>query len=220
MAGGKRYFNRTEFIELSSDEFEAFHAELGYEIGKTQIREIYPKMIERGIFIAVNFDFKKFGIELSDHEWFLKRIEFVGKRVKKAYEDKFCLEWLSMNMIFIEVILKRYLLAVGYYSGTNKLNDRETFGQLVDLCRVNGLPNDILKKLKTMNKLRNSYVHGFLDKNFEYEHAFNFRPVFKDVIDQLYELLDGKAEIIENMVQFDDVMAAGGIQGILVVKER
>lgn len=219
MAGGKRYFNRAEFIELTSDEYEALHIELGKVMGKTQIREMYPAWLERGIYIAVNFDIKKFGIEPSDHEWFLNRIGFVGKRVKKAYEDKFCLEWLSMNMIFIEVILKRYLLAVGYYSGMNKINDRATFGQLVDLCRVNGLPKDILNKLKKINKLRNSYVHGFLDKNFEYEHAFNFRPVFKDVIDELYELLDGKAEIIENMEQFDNVMTADGIQGILVVRK-
>ena len=107
---------------------------------------------------------------------FFERMESLRGRAIAAFDNKCYIEYLSLVLLHIEVLLRIYLAGRGQAAGLNIYSDRIFFGDLIRRCADAGMDKEMVDELYFINGWRVDYVHSYLKKSFDYSALVSHRP--------------------------------------------
>lgn len=92
----------------------------------------------------------------------IENLSIIVERAKKAFENQFYIEFISLKIQYLEYYLKIYWVTK---NPDNKILDETTikhFGTLINECEIYGFEPVLINKIKDFNSARVKAIHKFL----------------------------------------------------------
>lgn len=101
-------------------------------------------------------------IGIVDANKALENLSIIVERAKKAFENQFYIEFISLKIQYLEFYLKIYWVIKNPDNKVLDENTQKFFGTLINECETFGFEPALLNKIKDFNSTRVKAIHKFM----------------------------------------------------------